>query len=46
MARPLIGRTLRRLRSERLPLFDLHVAAAPRQLFGLAFESRPPPLAV
>ena len=36
---------LRRLRPERLPLFDLHVAAAPRQLFGLAFESRPPPLA-
>jgi len=36
---------LRKLRAERLPLVDLHVAAAPRQLFGLAFESRPPPLA-
>jgi hypothetical protein len=23
---------------------DLHLAAAPRRWFGLAFESRPPPL--
>lgn len=36
---------LRRLRPERLALVDLHLAAAPRQRFGLAFESRPPPLA-
>jgi hypothetical protein len=36
---------LRRLAVERLALVDLHVAAAPRRLFGLAFESRPPPLA-
>jgi hypothetical protein len=36
---------LRKLAVERLALVDLHVAAAPRRLFGLAFESRPPPLA-
>lgn len=36
---------LRRLGSERPALHDLHVAAAPRQLFGDAFDSRPPPLA-
>ena len=36
---------LRRLRPERLVLVALHFAAAPRQRFGLAFESRPPPLA-
>ena len=35
---------LRRVASDRIPPADTHVAAAPRQLFGLAFESRPPPL--
>ena len=35
---------LRRLGGERPALLDLHVAVAPRQLFGDAFESRPPPL--
>jgi hypothetical protein len=37
---------LRRLRFDRPRLPDLHLAAPPRRLFGLAFESRPPPLAV
>jgi hypothetical protein len=36
---------LRKVVTERLPLVDLQLAAAPRRLFGLAFESRPPPLA-
>ena len=36
---------LRKLGSERPVLHDLHVAAAPRQLFGEALDSRPPPLA-
>jgi len=35
---------LRKLVPERPTPLDLHVAAAPRQLFGDAFESRPPPL--
>ena len=35
---------LRKLGSERPALHDLHVAAAPRQLFGDALDSRPPPL--
>ena len=37
---------LRRIASDRVLPVDSHVAAAPRQLFGLAFESRPPPLFV
>lgn len=35
---------MRRLGRERTVPIDLHVAAAPRQRFGLAFESRPPPV--
>jgi hypothetical protein len=35
---------MRRLCSERQLPFDLHLAAAPRQRFGIAFESRPPPV--
>ena len=35
---------LRQVASDRILPADTHVAAAPRQLFGLAFESRPPPL--
>src|SRR5579885_61846 len=34
---------IRKLAAARSLPFDLHLAAAPRQLFGLAFESRPPP---
>lgn len=37
---------VRRLAVVRVVPIDLHVAAAPRRRFGLAFESRPPPLAV
>lgn len=36
---------IRKLGAERTVPVDLHVAVAPRRLFGLAFESRPPPLA-
>jgi hypothetical protein len=35
---------MRRIGSERTAPVDLHLAAAPRRLFGLAFESRPPPV--
>ena len=35
---------MRRIASDRDLPVDSHVAAAPRRLFGLAFESRPPPL--
>jgi len=35
---------IRKLASSRSVPFDLHLAAAPRQRFGLAFESRPPPV--
>ena len=35
---------IRKLATERQLPFDLHLAAAPRQRFGLAFESRPPPV--
>jgi hypothetical protein len=34
----------RRLVADRTQPVDLHLAAAPRRWFGLAFESRPPPL--
>ena len=36
---------IRKLGATRTVPVDLHVAVAPRRLFGLAFESRPPPLA-
>jgi hypothetical protein len=36
---------VRRLIPDRSRPVDLHLAAAPRRWFGLAFESRPPPLA-
>lgn len=36
---------IRKLEADRALPVDLHVALAPRRLFGLAFESRPPPLA-
>ena len=36
---------IRKLAAGRPAPIDLHLAAAPRRLFGLAFESRPPPLA-
>jgi len=35
---------MRRIASDRSLPVDSHVAAGPRRLFGLAFESRPPPL--
>ena len=35
---------VRRLTSDRARPVDLHLALAPRRRFGLAFESRPPPL--
>ena len=35
---------MRRIARERTAPIDLHLAAAPRQRFGLAFESRPPPV--
>ena len=35
---------MRRLAAVRSLPFDLHLAAAPRQRFGIAFESRPPPV--
>lgn len=35
---------MRKLAAARSLPFDLHLAAAPRQRFGLAFESRPPPV--
>ena len=34
---------IRKLAADRAAPIDLHLAAAPRRLFGLAFESRPPP---
>jgi hypothetical protein len=34
---------MRKLAAVRISPIDLHVAVAPRRLFGLAFESRPPP---
>ena len=34
---------MRKLVAVRISPIDLHVAVAPRRLFGLAFESRPPP---
>jgi hypothetical protein len=34
---------MRKLGTDRNVPVDLHVAVAPRRLFGLAFESRPPP---
>jgi hypothetical protein len=37
---------MRRIASDRTAPVASHVVAAPRQLFGLAFESRPPPLFV
>lgn len=37
---------IRKLGAARSAPVELHVAVAPRRLFGLAFESRPPPLAV
>ena len=35
---------MRKLAAVRTSPIDLHVAVAPRRLFGLAFESRPPPV--
>lgn len=35
---------MRRLGPDRVAPIDLHLAVAPRRLFGLAFESRPPPV--
>ncbi|HEY2072126.1 MAG TPA: hypothetical protein VGG88_00985 [Gaiellaceae bacterium] len=35
---------MRRLRPQRVVPIDLHLAVAPRRLFGIAFESRPPPV--
>jgi hypothetical protein len=35
---------MRKLAAARATPIDLHVAVAPRRLFGLAFESRPPPV--
>jgi hypothetical protein len=35
---------IRKLAAVRVAPIDLHVAVAPRRLFGLAFESRPPPV--
>jgi hypothetical protein len=35
---------MRKIVRERTAPIDLHLAAAPRQRFGLAFESRPPPV--
>jgi hypothetical protein len=35
---------MRKLACVRVLPFDLHLAAAPRQRFGIAFESRPPPV--
>ena len=35
---------MRKLAALRTSPIDLHVAVAPRRLFGLAFESRPPPV--
>lgn len=35
---------IRKLAAARTLPFDLHLAAAPRQRFGIAFESRPPPV--
>jgi hypothetical protein len=35
---------MRRIAPGRVAPIDLHLAVAPRRLFGLAFESRPPPV--
>jgi hypothetical protein len=35
---------MRKLGPDRVVPIDLHLAVAPRRLFGLAFESRPPPV--